>query len=264
MRQGRRFSYLYMDVKEVDMSISLKNDYSFLFSGMNKSVAGTASDMSWLSDYASIKSGSYGKLMKSYYSSVAGDKKNTAEAGSKDSRSSVLESLTSVKTQTPTASKETKAYNKAATAADALQSSIKDLGSLKEDADDDKVFEALSGYVKNYNSVVDTASATADKSIGNRLDSIKSTTSANEKDLASLGISVGKDGKLSIDKDQFAAGDKSKVQTLFADRRSYASNVNVSAAMIQSTAGYDAARANTYTAAGAYSAVTGSLWDSTT
>ena len=75
---------------------------------------------------------------------------------------------------------------------------------------------------------------------------------------------VGKDGKLSIDKEKFAAADKSRVQDLFAERRSYAANVNVSAAMIQSTAGYDAARANTYTAAGSYSPVTGSLWDSTT
>ena len=262
MRHGSRFSYLYMDVKEVDMSISLKNDYSFLFSGLNKSVSGTAADMSWLSDYASIKSGSYGKLMKSYYSTVAGDDKS--ESSSKDSRSSVLESLTSAKAQTPTVSSETKAFNKAAAAADSLQNSIKDLGAIKEDADDDKVYEALSGYVKNYNSVVDTASTTADKSIGNRLDSIKNTTASSEKDLNSLGITVGKDGKLSIDKEKFAAADKSRVQDLFAERRSYAANVNVSAAMIQSTAGYDAARANTYTAAGSYSPVTGSLWDSTT
>ena len=232
------------------MSILMKNDYSFLFSGLNKSASGTAADMSWLSDYASIKSGSYGKLMKSYYASVASDD----ESGSKNSRSSILENLTSAKNQTPEVSSETKAFNKAATAADALQ----------DDADDTAKYEAVSSFVKNYNSVVDTAAVTADKSISNRLDSIRSATSANEKELNSLGISIGKDGKLSIDKDTFNAADKSGIQNLFAERRSYAAEVNVSAAMIQSTAGYDAARANTYTAAGSYSSVTGSLWDSTT
>lgn len=246
--------------KEVAMSILMKNDYSFLFSGLNKSASGTAADMSWLSDYASIKSGSYGKLMKSYYASVASDD----ESGSKDSRSSILENLTSAKNQTPEVSSETKAFNKAATAADALQSSIRKLGALKDDADDTAKYEAVSSFVKNYNSVVDTAAVTADKSISNRLDSIRSATSANEKELNSLGISIGKDGKLSIDKDTFNATDKSGIQNLFAERRSYAAEVNVSAAMIQSTAGYDAARANTYTAAGSYSSVTGSLWDSTT
>ena len=243
--------------KEVAMSIQMKNDYSYLFSGMNKSVSGSAEDMSWLSDYASIKSGSYGKLMKSYYAAAASDD------GSKDSRSSILENLTSVKDKTPEVSSETKAFNKAATAADALQSSIKTLGGLKDDAEDSAKYEAVSSFVKNYNSVVDTASVTADKSISNRLDSIRSATAAKEKDLNSLGISIGKDGKLSIDKDTFGAADKSKINDLFADRRSYAAEVNVSAAMIQSTAGYDAARAGTYTATGSYSGVTGSLWDST-
>ena len=44
----------------IDVS-ALKTDYSSLFSSV-----GSGSG-NWLADYASIKNGSYGKLMKAYY-----------------------------------------------------------------------------------------------------------------------------------------------------------------------------------------------------
>ena len=242
------------------ISIQSKNDYSFLFNSMNKNSGNALSGMNWLSDYNSIKSGSYGKLMKAYYAS---DVEDTKTGAGKDS-SSILSRLTDHKAPTTAVSDEAKAFNKAATTADALQSSIKDLSSLKDDADDDKIYDSLNNYIKNYNSVIDAAGSTTDKAISNRLSTIRSATASNEKALNGLGISIGNDGKLSINKDTFAAADKSGVKDLFAERRSYASNVGVSAAMIQSTANYDSARASTYTAAGSYSSVVGSLWDSTT
>ena len=265
-RHGCR-NYLHTDVKEVSImgiSIQSRNDYSYLFNSMNTNSGNSLSSMNWLSDYNSIKSGSYGKLMKAYYSSAAEESSSSSKSASKTDSTSILSKLTDHKVPATTASDEAKAFNKAATSADALQSSIKDLSSLKDDADDDKIYDSLSKYVKNYNSVLDTAAATTDKAITNRLTSIKSATASNEKALNGLGISIGSDGKLSINKDTFNAADKSGVKDLFAERRSYASNVSVSAAMIQSTANYDSARESTYTATGVYSAVTGSLWDSTT
>lgn len=43
-----------------------KPDYSHLFSSVG-SAAGNAASSNWLGDYAAIKNGSYGKLMKAYY-----------------------------------------------------------------------------------------------------------------------------------------------------------------------------------------------------
>ena len=43
------------------------HNYSSLFAGMNKASSDNGWDLSGLSDYASIKNGSYGKLMKSSY-----------------------------------------------------------------------------------------------------------------------------------------------------------------------------------------------------
>lgn len=49
-----------------NINMHLKNDYSFLFSGMSTSSGGSLGNLNFLSDYQSIKNGSYGKLLKAY------------------------------------------------------------------------------------------------------------------------------------------------------------------------------------------------------
>ena len=56
----------------MSINIQAKTNYSFLFSGLS-STASNAASSNWLADYASIKNGSYAKLMKAYYG-----KENTA------------------------------------------------------------------------------------------------------------------------------------------------------------------------------------------
>ena len=50
----------------MSINIQAKTNYSFLFSGLS-STASNAASSNWLADYASIKNGSYAKLMKAYY-----------------------------------------------------------------------------------------------------------------------------------------------------------------------------------------------------
>ena len=50
----------------MSINIQAKTNYSFLFSGLSSSASNALSG-NWLADYASIKNGSYGKLMKAYY-----------------------------------------------------------------------------------------------------------------------------------------------------------------------------------------------------
>ena len=47
------------------MNISAKQNYSYLFQGLGSSTGST--NLNFLSDYMSIKNGSYGKLLKAYY-----------------------------------------------------------------------------------------------------------------------------------------------------------------------------------------------------
>ena len=61
------------------MKIPEKNDYSYLFNSMNTSGSNSGSGSNLfnainLSDYSSIKTGAYGKLLKAYYAETAVDK----------------------------------------------------------------------------------------------------------------------------------------------------------------------------------------------
>ena len=61
----------------MSINIQAKTNYSFLFSGLSSSASNALSG-NWLADYASIKNGSYGKLMKAYYAKDSGDSKTAA------------------------------------------------------------------------------------------------------------------------------------------------------------------------------------------
>ena len=78
------------------ITIQSRNDYSYLFSSLGTSSSSSVSNLSWLSDYASIKNGSYAKLMKAYYNETGNakeviNKTKTNTSTSKDSTESLAE-----------------------------------------------------------------------------------------------------------------------------------------------------------------------------
>ena len=239
------------------MKIQAKNDYSALFSSLNKnsnSGSGSISDLSGLlSDYSTIKSGAYGKLMKAYYSETSN------ETASKVASSKVEKTESALKNASTDAEK---IYNKVSSAAGSVQTSVKSIAGLKDDATEDEVYNAVSSFVKDYNSLLSSAEDAGNTAIDNRVTTIKNATAVNEKTLNSIGISIKDDGTLSVDKEKLASADRETIDSAFADRGSYGYSVSVSAGMAQSNANYEATRANLYNSAGTYNAATGSLLDS--
>ena len=108
------------------MSLNLFNYNSSLFSGMSSNSSGMSS---MLGDYMAIRNGSYGKLLKAYYSQDDGVKKS-AGALRKDSTKKKLEALAD--------SEEVKKYKSTQTDADSLKSAA---GSLRSSS---KLFEKVS------------------------------------------------------------------------------------------------------------------------
>ena len=126
----------------------LKQDYSFLFSGMNSSKNSSSNLFTSvnLSDYNSIKTGTYGKLLKAYYKKDdTEDKKDTTSkkpTTNKVEEASVKE-LKEVQT-------EANGLRDSATAL--MQKGSK---SVFKDEDMKKVYSAVSDFVSDYNSVVE-------------------------------------------------------------------------------------------------------------
>ena len=209
-----------------------------------------------LSEYASIRSGSYGKLMRSYFSMES--TKGTSK--SDDSTKNTIEDLA---TTTSTAKDSTKTLAAIESDAKELTDSAKALYTRSNNKvftkdsggsyDTDKIYKAVKRFADDYNSLMDTAGKSSTNRIFRSAGSIKNETSYNEKALKEIGITVDeKTGRLSVDETTFKSADTEKIKNLFNGTGSYAYSVATKAAMTESYAKSEAAKSNTYTKNGTY------------
>ena len=209
-----------------------------------------------LSEYASIRSGSYGKLMRSYFSMDS--TKGTSK--SDDSTKNTIEDLA---TTTSTSKDSTKTLAAIESDAKELTDSAKALYTRSNNKvftkdsggsyDTDKIYKAVKRFADDYNSMLDTAGKSSTNRISRSVSSMKNETSYNEKPLKEIGITVDeKTGRLSVEETTFKSADTEKIKNLFNGTGSYAYSVATKAAMTESYAKSEAAKSNTYTKNGTY------------
>lgn len=238
----------------MSININAKQDVSYLFSGLNQSTSGSGGNsMSWLGDYASIKNGSYGKLMKAYYSETANDKVGAI------AKSAV--------NRTEAERKEKKAeLSKAEGAADALKESAdallkKGRDSVFEKEDENALYDAVCSFIKNYNSTISAAGRTGESSVSNRVNNMTGNAAVYTGQLAKIGITIGEDKTLSIDKDVFMGADRSKVQDLFQANGSFGYQISAQASLISYAAEKAVASTGLYLSDGNNNYSTGNLFN---
>lgn len=256
----------------IRINVSARNDVSYLFSSLGSNAANVASS-DFLGQYASIKNGSYAKLMKAYYG---------------QNSSSAVKSLAkdTVKRGNTLTSEETRAVTKIQSSTDALKESadvllskgsnsvfnLKDITekdangveTTRKDYDIDAIYNAVNQFAKDYNSVLDAVDGVDIKSVQNRTDSLLGATVQNLKLLNKIGITVDKNGKMSVDKEAFSKSNMSTVKSLFQGSGSYGYQVSAQASMMNFAADREASKANTYTVKGRYGNTynTGNLYNS--
>lgn len=193
-------------------------------------------------DYASLKNGSYRKLVSAYYTKVENESGSSSSV-TKDSK----QTLSSIK----------EAANDVKTSASALLTKGKDsLFQMKTDGkgnsyveyDTDAVYKAVKNFISDYNSLIDVAAESDTTSILRNATSMVKYTAANEKVLSEVGITVGSDNKLSIDENKFQNASKARVQSLFQSTGGYAYQINAKATSIHSYASMEAKKAGDDTA----------------
>lgn len=245
------------------------NSISTLFSSLNqtKSAGNNLNFGVNLSDYSMIKSGSYHKMMKAYYS--------TEGTGA----------VASGKGSTSTSKDTTKTLAAVENSADDLMESAKDLyksgskgifnkkevtdenGKTSEQYDTDKIYEAVKTFVSDYNSLVSAAGSSKTSSIANTAAAMVNFTKINSKSLSSLGITMdGKDYSLSLNEETFKKADMSVAKSLFHGNGSYGYQTALKASMLKNYAQNESTKANTYGANGTftYNYSTGELYNSIT
>ena len=231
----------------MSINIQAKNDYSFLFGSLGSSgTSGSANGLNFLSDYTAIKNGSYGKLMKAYYSPEP-----SKEISSLTQSKKTLTKVSTAADDTETLADIQSTTDSLKESADVLRANGKN--SLFKDGEvNDKLYSAVSKFVDNYNSVLSASDKVNSTSILNRVTNLTTATSANKNMLEKVGITINEDNSLSIDKDTFMKADFNTVKNLFNGNGSYGYRVSAQASFINFSASNEAAKANTYTNNGTY------------
>lgn len=223
-------------------------DYSYWFGGTQAPTTGGGIN---LSDYAAIKNGSYGKLLKAYYAKQDAEKAVTA--GDSVHKSTLM------KNRADALKKSADALNN-----DALWEKKK----LKkkdettgeeievEDYDWDSITKAVKSFVKDYNDVVEQAGNSDSKDVLRNAVWLTGMTGATGKTLLKIGITIGKGNKLELDEETLKKSDISTLKTLFSGYNSFADKVSVKANGIMNAA---ARSIGTYKSNGKYSNVLSEL-----
>ena len=217
----------------MSVNIHAKTDYTYLFSSLGTN-AYNAANSNFLSQYASIKNGSYAKLLKAYYSAEKSAGATTGTTSAKSSSGSVLDKILEEK-RSPKVSKDVQEANaNLTTGLSNLKASVSQLQSDKIYTDtangqsaSDKVVSAMKNYVSNYNSAVNAAKGSTLTSKTAYVANMMRSTAANADKLSEIGVTVNTDGTIELNEAQLKATDVSKVQELFSseDIMSYGSTV---------------------------------------
>ena len=182
-----------------------------------------------LSQYSSIRSGAYSKLTKAYYGRSAGNSAIQNTSAYNRLRTTAYNSQTALKTVGTEAAELT-------TSANVLTDTGKNsLFANGDTYDADKAFKATSDFVNNYNDTVSALSKTDNTNVRSAGASMTRMTGIMKDSLSKVGISVGVDGKMSIDEEGFKKADVNTVKSLFNGNGSYAKIVSNSAQRVQTT-----------------------------
>ena len=229
------------------MGISL-NGFNSGMQDMYSSLLGGSGDSTstLLSDYASIKNGSYGKMMKSYYAKINEEEEETASKSKSDKK----------ETDGAAASAARKLYETA--------SGMNSLDFSEENIDG--LYDSVSAFIKDYNTMIKNASNSKLADVKEQADAINDMTYSNYKLLARVGITMNSDRTLSIDEETFkkvnektGATNVPTLKTLFQGYGSYADKITDKMSKLYRTAGegesVTSAKAKYAGSAGSYSAV---------
>ncbi len=212
-------------------------DYSVFFGG-SSSNSSTGVD---LTSYMSIKNGSYRKLLKGYY----GSQKQEAKSLVGDSG----DRLTRIRSTADSLKKKADVFS-----SDKLWATeeIEDetSGRKKEVfSNPEAIVKAVKDFADSYNQAIDAAYNSKTKSVLRSGEWLDTMTEKHGRLLNEVGITVGADGKLSVNEDELKKANITTMKSLFQGIDSYAVKVSAKAAGLSNAA---ATKEATYSADGTW------------
>ncbi len=185
-----------------------------------------------LSQLNSIKNGSYGKALKAYYAKENYSAPIKSAKKVNNSRYNYPSytangGLDAIQAQT---GKLTESVNRL------TDNSKKGLFADKDNYDADAAYKAVSEFVTEYNATVDAVNKTTNKAVSNAAGSMIRMTGIMSNSLSKVGVTIGKDGRLSVDADEFKSADMDKVKSVFGPGGSFSRSVGSYASRLGNSA----------------------------
>ena len=258
--------------------MNIKNDYSYLFNSLNNSNSNAGSSSNLfnainLSEYSSIKTGSYGKLLKAYYDEAYSDsvdsKNDTNSKKNMLKEDTAVEKLTEVSGNASTL--QDSAEKLISRGTDSLfkekELTVKDAEGKESKVmgyDTDAIYKAVKDFADKYNSFIKSVDDSKLSKLDQEKDQLTVLVSDYAQVLEKAGVTIKEDNTLSVDEKTLKAADISDLKKLFNGNASFTYNVSKKASMIGVTANSEANSMKNYTSAGNYdqTLTTGNLMDS--
>lgn len=223
-------------------------DSGYDFSALLGGSVNATSNM--LSDYASIKNGSYGRMMKAYCARQEAQK--TAESGDSAQKLTLMGSCADSLKKSAEALNDSALWEKKK-----ITKKDEETGeeSEVEDYDWEAITKAVKSFVSDYNAVVEQAGGSDTKKVLQNAVWMTDTTDKTHKLLSKIGINIGKGNKLELDEDDLKKANINTLKTMFSGHGSFADKVSQKAGSISRAASGAAAAARaktTYTRNGNY------------
>lgn len=217
-----------------------------------------------LSDYASIKNGSYGKLLKAYYAEQ--DAENASMSGDSAQKLTLMRSSADSLKKSADALNNSSLWEKKK-----IKKKDEETGEETEAEDYDwtAITKAVKSFVDDYNSVVEQAGDSDTKNVLRNAAWLTGITDKAGNLLSKVGITIGKGNKLELDEDALKEANISTLKSLFMGHGSFADKISQKADSISKVASNAAAAATarakgvTYTRNGNYSDTLSKLFSST-
>lgn len=229
-------------------------DKSYDFSSLLGSTASSSDNL--LSDYASIKNGSYGKLMKSYYKQQDAEKAS-ALGDNKQKLVLIRSNADSLKKSADALNKDSLWEKKKITKTDEATGEKTEV----EDYDWKAITKAVKSFIDDYNSVIEKTGDSETKGILRNAAWMTGMTDKAQNLLSKVGIKIGKGNKLELDEEALQSADITTLKSVFKGYGSFEDRVSQKADSISSAAAR--AKTATYTSSGSYSDTLSKMLSST-
>ncbi len=233
---------------------------SVLFSSLNKSSSSSSSLFSSssdllginYSDYATIRNGSYYKLMKAYYTLDGSDSEVSSIVSNTSTSKDSTKKLASIESNAESLKEAADALLEKGSKNLFEKKTVTEDGKTSTQYDTDAIYDAVKKFADNYNDLIDATEESNTSNITNAAKRLVNLTKANEKLLEEVGITVDEDNKLVVDEEKFKKADMDTVKSLFNTTGGYGYQVDAQASMINYYAESEASKSNTYGSYGSY------------